>query len=101
MIGRPLPGQDKFDKLKEVLGWLEGFVEDDKFAVATDDMTIKDIALLATYSTVKAAGLGDLQDLPNAEAWFEKFCKLIPNYEKVNGEGAQAFGTRYKTSGNR
>ena len=30
MFGGEKPGQDKFDKLKEVLGWLETFVADDK-----------------------------------------------------------------------
>ena len=30
MFGGEKVGQDKFDKLKEVLGWLETFVADDK-----------------------------------------------------------------------
>ena len=33
MFGGEKPGQDKFDKLKEVLGWLEKFVADDKVRV--------------------------------------------------------------------
>lgn len=101
MFGGPMPGQDKFDKLKEVLGWVEGFVADDKFAAGTDTLTIGDIALLATYSTIKAASMGDLENYPNLEAWFEKCCKLVPNYQKVNGDGAEAFGTMYKTAGKR
>ena len=85
MFGGDKPGQDKFDKLKEVLGWLEKFVADDKFAAGTDCITLGDLALLATYSTMKAAELADvdLSSLPNCEAWFEKCCKLVPNYEKV------------------
>ena len=47
------PGQDKFDHLKEVLGWLETFVADGKFSAGTDWITLGDLALLATYSTVK------------------------------------------------
>ena len=53
MFGGEKPGQDKFDKLKEVLGWLETFVADGKFSAGTDWLTLSDIALLATYSTVK------------------------------------------------
>ena len=103
MFGGDKPGQDKFDKLKEVLGWLEKFVADDKFAAGTDYITLGDLALVATYSTMKVdrqsialpslikniflqaaelAGI-DLASLPNCEAWFEKCCKLVPNYEKV------------------
>ena len=40
-------------KFKEVLGWMNDFVADDKFAAGTSQMTIADIALLATYSTIK------------------------------------------------
>merc|ERR1711879_535601 len=71
MFGGDKPGQDNFDKL----------------------------ALVATYSTMKAAELAgiDLASLPNCEAWFEKCCKLVPNYEKANGEGATAFGGFYKS----
>jgi len=97
MFGGDKPGQDKFDKLKEVLGWMDGFVKDGKFSARNDEMTIGDLALLATYSTVKAAGVVDLSEFSNAEAWFEKCCALVPNYEKANGEGAVGFGGFYKS----
>ena len=69
-------GQEKYDKLKEVLGFLETFVADGKFSAGNDEvrtcytsilnlaepycsvqMTIGDIALVATYSSMKASGL--------------------------------------------
>merc|ERR1711915_183919 len=92
------PEQEKFDKLKEVLGWLDGFVADDKFAAGNDEMTIGDLSLLSTYSTLKAAELSelDLSEFSNVAVWFEKCCGLIPNYEKANGEGAASFGEFYK-----
>merc|ERR1712130_910123 len=62
MFGGPAPGEKEKDKLKEVLGWVDGFFKDDKFA----------------------------------EAWEAKMIKLIPNYEKVNGEGCEGFGAFYK-----
>ena len=47
------PGQDKVDKLKEVLGWVDGFVAGDKFCAGTSHMTIADISFLATFSSFK------------------------------------------------
>ena len=35
------------------MGWMNDFVADDKFAAGTSQMTIADISLLATYSTIK------------------------------------------------
>ena len=49
------PGQDKVDKLKETLGWVNDFVADEKFAAGTSQMTLADISLLATYSSLKVA----------------------------------------------
>ena len=49
------PGQDKVDKLKEALGWVNDFVADEKFAAGTSQMTLADISLLATYSSLKVA----------------------------------------------
>jgi len=99
MFGGDKVGQDKFDKVKEVLGWLDGFVKDGKFSAGNDEMTIGDLALVATYSTLKAANLSgiDLSEFKNAEVWFVKCCKLVPNYEKTNGEGAAAFGGFYQS----
>ena len=57
MFGGDKPGQDKVDKLKEVLGWMDGFVADDKFAAGTSNLTLADIALVATYSTLKVTEL--------------------------------------------
>ena len=53
MFGGDKPGQDKVDKLKEVLGWVDGFVAEDKFCAGTSQMTIADITFMATYSTLK------------------------------------------------
>ena len=53
MFGGDKPGQDKVDKLKEVLGWVDGFVSGDKFCAGTSNLTIADIAFVATYSSLK------------------------------------------------
>ena len=53
MFGGDKPGQDKVDKLKEVLGWVDGFVAEDKFCAGNSNLTIADIAFVATYSSLK------------------------------------------------
>ena len=47
------PGQDKVDKLREVLGWVDGFVSGGKFCAGTSHITIADISFLATFSSFK------------------------------------------------
>ena len=39
----------------------------------------------------------ELASFANIEAWYEACVKLVPNYEKANGEGAAAFGAFYKS----
>jgi len=97
MFGAPPAGEKEDNKFKEVLGWVNDFVADGKFAAGTDKITLGDLSLLATYSTIKASGCVDLSSYANLEAWFEKCKGLIPNYEKANGEGADAFGVYYKS----
>ena len=47
------PGQDKVDKLKKVLGWVDGFVSEGKFCAGTSHITIADISFIATFSSFK------------------------------------------------
>jgi len=96
MFGGPAPGDKEKDKLKEVLGWVDGFFKDDKFAAGGDTLTLADLCLIATYTTLKATGFMDLSGYTNAEAWEKKVAALVPNYEKANMEGATAFGGFYK-----
>jgi hypothetical protein len=41
----------------QALGWLDSFVKEDKFAAGNSSLTIADISLLATYTTIKATGV--------------------------------------------
>merc|ERR1712130_165979 len=52
MFGGPAPGEKEKDKLKEVLGWVDGFFKDDKFA-----WEAKMIKLIPNYE--KATGMMD------------------------------------------
>ena len=53
MFGGDKAGQDKVDKLKEVLGWVDGFVSGGKFCAGTSHITIADISFIATFSSFK------------------------------------------------
>merc|ERR1711892_2857 len=99
MFGGEKAGQDVVDKLKESLGWLDQFVRDGKFSAGTVDLTIGDLSLLATYSTMLACevpGL-DLAHYKNVQIWHQKCVKLVPNYQKVCAEGAGHLGAYYKS----
>ena len=78
------PGQDKFNKLKEVLGWLETFVAEDKFSAGTDWITLGDLALLATYSTIKvrqgaAISLAQITTVLSLVEYY--YASAIPSYK--------------------
>merc|ERR1712141_981188 len=60
MFGGPTPGQDKMDRFKEVMGWVEDFIKPTGYVAGTDHMTVADIAWLATYSTIVASEHFDL-----------------------------------------
>jgi len=83
-------GKKEHDKLKEVLGWMDDFVKDGAFAAGTAKITLADISLLASYTTMKECGV-DLAPYKNMSAWAARCTALIPNYQKANGVGAVAF----------
>lgn len=103
MMGGQKPAdipKEKYDKLREVLGWLDGYVADGKFAAGTDSITVADLSLVATFSTFMGTAalhkdLIDVSEFKNAVAWFEKCKGVIPNYEKADGEGAKALAGWY------
>lgn len=80
---------EKLKKLHEVLGFLDIFLGDEKYA-AGSDLTIADLSLVATVSTIDAAGIS-LDDFPNIHRWFELVKSTAPDYENANGKGIKAF----------
>jgi len=97
MFGGPAPEQKHHDRLAEVLGWLNDWVNGGNFVAGNDVMTIADLACVATYSTLKAVGVADLTKYPEAENWFQRCQEAIPNYQEANGKGAEDLGTWYKS----
>ena len=48
----PLPGPEKYERFREVMGWLNDMLKPTGYVAGTDHMTIADISLLARYKSV-------------------------------------------------
>ncbi|XP_030035463.2 glutathione S-transferase 1 [Manduca sexta] len=77
------------EKLKEGLQFFNTFLEGRKYS-AGEELTLADLSLVATISTIDAAGIG-LKEYPNVEKWFELVKATAPGYEEANQKGIDAF----------
>merc|ERR1711915_32582 len=93
--GANKPDPEKLEKLQEALGWLNGFLEGDDYAVG-NSVTVADHTLVASVSTFEAAGI-DLSKHPNVLAWLSRCKANMPGYKQANDQGAQEFGKMAKT----
>ncbi|XP_043222833.1 glutathione S-transferase 1-1-like [Amphibalanus amphitrite] len=82
-------------KTKQALTLLEGFIGDRGF-VAGSSLTVADIALGVTVSTLEASGILDLSAYPVVSAWLNKLKTTLPGYAEANQPGAEAFGVMFK-----
>ena len=97
MMFRGEPAKEEhLAKLREVLGWANGFLLETGYVAGTQDLTIADLAFLATFSSIRASEVVPLESYVDLNKWFEKVVKAVPNYEKANGVGAREFGGYYK-----
>jgi len=96
MFGGQKVEDDKYEKVKEVMGWVSDMIKPTGYVAGTSHMTIADICFVATISTGVATGHFDWSGHPEILTWFEKIKGEIPNYEKSNGAGATAFGEMFK-----
>lgn len=93
MQGKEDIEKEKYDKLKEVLGWAKDFIAETGYVAGTEKVTIADMCFLATLSSIMAAGAADFEkDYPELKNYCEKISSEVPNYAKANGDGATAFG---------
>ncbi len=59
-------------------------------------MTVADIAFLTSYASIAECGMVNVSEFPELPAWLERVKKEVPNYAKVNGEGAAMYGMQFK-----
>uniref|UniRef100_B3P1C6 GG18795 n=2 Tax=Drosophila erecta TaxID=7220 RepID=B3P1C6_DROER len=72
--------QEALDKVNSAFGFLNTFLEDQDF-VAGSQLTVADIVILATVSTVQMFAF-DLSKFPNVERWFNNAQKVTPGWEQ-------------------
>jgi len=89
IFGKTTPEEAKLEKLDEALGFLDKYVEGGY--VACDHLTIADIALAASLSTIEATG-HDLSKYPKVVAYLKKLKTEIVDYQSLNQDGADGFG---------
>lgn len=85
--------ESKIQPIKDSLKFLDGFLEGQEWSCG-DNMTIADIALVATISTFDVSAEMDLSGYPNIIRWYEKCKKSIPGYD-ANQEGAEDYRKFY------
>uniref|UniRef100_A0A0K8TY79 Glutathione S-transferase 1 n=1 Tax=Bactrocera latifrons TaxID=174628 RepID=A0A0K8TY79_BACLA len=81
--------QQKIDNITEVYGIVNKFLQDHPY-VAGDNLTIADLSLIASISSMHAYIDSDATKYPNLVAWIKRLEKL-PYYEKANGNGVKQF----------
>ncbi|KAE8572972.1 glutathione S-transferase 1 [Halyomorpha halys] len=87
--------EEKAKKLDEAFGFLDGFLSNSTYA-AGDNLTLADLALVSTVSTVEVVNY-DFSKHKNVTKWLNKCKETIPDYEKSNNEGAQAFKALFES----
>ncbi|XP_042243367.1 glutathione S-transferase 1-like [Homarus americanus] len=92
--GQEEPNPQKLESLQEALGWLNDFLDGHEWAVG-DTTTIADHVLVASVSTLEAAGI-DITGHANIVEWLERCKSTMPGYEEVNEPGAVSFGEMVK-----
>ncbi|XP_050326386.1 glutathione S-transferase 1-like [Bactrocera neohumeralis] len=79
--------QQKIDNIAEVYGIVNKFLQDHPY-VAGDNLTIADLSLISSISSLHAYLDSDATKYPNLVAWIKRL-EQLPYYEKANGNGAK------------
>lgn len=84
---------EKLKKLEEAFGFLDTFLNGQQYA-AGDCLTVADLALVASVSTIELVKEFDLNKYPNVAKWF-KLCKqTVPGYD-INQAGVDEFKNKF------
>lgn len=79
---------ENLKKLEDALGFLETFLQGQTY-VAGDSLTVADITLLATVSSLDVAGI-DLSKFPNVTKWYNTCKSTVPGND-INEAGLVEF----------
>nr|WUG53825.1 glutathione S-transferase [Zeugodacus cucurbitae] len=81
--------QQKIDEIAEVYATVNKFLQDHPY-VAGDNLTIADLSLISSISSLQVYLESDAVKYPNLVAWIKRL-EQLPYYEKTNGKGLQQF----------
>uniref|UniRef100_A0A646QF26 GST-D1 n=1 Tax=Hemiscolopendra marginata TaxID=943146 RepID=A0A646QF26_9MYRI len=84
------PGQAELDKINDYLKMLDTILEQTPYA-AGEQMTIADISLLVTVTSLEALEIDYESSFPKVYKWVQKLKREIPMYDEVNQPGLDAF----------
>jgi len=93
MFAKTPADPEKYKKVEESYEFLNKFLENQDF-VAGDNLTLADLAIIASVSTAEIVGF-DLSKYPNVAKWFENSKKIIPGYDELNQPGCLKFKEMY------
>ena len=82
------PNEQQITNFKNNLKVLDALIGDNKY-VAGNELTIADLSVLSTTTSLALNDYKDLDDVPNVKRWFEGLTKELPYYEEVNGGVAE------------
>ena len=85
---------DLIDDLKEVLMWVNQMTAGG-YVLGTS-ITIADLALVTTMTTLAACNLVTLHPYKNISTWLENIKQAVPYFENNCQKGAEEFGRLYK-----
>lgn len=83
------------DKITASLDMLESFLEGQEWFSASENVSIADLSLLASFASLYHFGL-DITNYPNITAWYER-CAALPGFEE-NEKGAKILGSIIKSA---
>ncbi|KAJ0177994.1 hypothetical protein K1T71_006867 [Dendrolimus kikuchii] len=79
----------QFKQLQEALVFFNNYLDGGKYA-AGSELTLADLSLVATVSTIDAVGIS-LTSYPNIAKWLQLVKTTAPGYEEANQKGLDAF----------
>lgn len=71
------------------------FLKDQAY-VAGDNLTVADLAIVATVSTFEVTGF-DVAKYPNVSRWYTKVKETAPGYEEANGKNVLIYKEMVET----
>jgi len=85
---------EMIERMHEILRWVSEFIKQTGYVAGTETMSIADLCITATLSTLLASNLIEDFELryPKLLEYIDKMKTKIPNYERADGYGARAFG---------